>query len=505
MADVNRLRNGLRYNAYVPDTIGIPVDMLFNSFSFGLFFPFVVLLYFNMHGKAQVTLLMVASCIFYMAFVPEYILILFATILVDYYAGIRISETQGTTRRRYLIASIISTCGILFVFKYINFFADTVTQLAAFAGFTIRDLRLQIVLPIGLSFHTFQSLSYVIEVYRGQYKAEKSLLLYSTYVMFFPQLVAGPIERPQNLLQQFHADHDLDTARIAAGLRRMAWGFFKKLVIADRLALYVNDVYGSPAEHNGLQLTLATVFFAYQIYCDFSGYTDIALGTAKVMGFTLMENFDTPYYAASIGEFWRRWHISLSSWFRDYVYVPLGGSRSGMPTTCRNLMITFALSGLWHGASWTYICWGALNGFYVICGVVFGPFRQRCCELTGLSLHPRLRRAIGIINTLILTLGAWVFFRATDIQDAMYILTHFHSGWDFRVIGTEHFLMRQMPAAILGVLILEVVQLASKRYDLNITILSIPQPFRWLIYICAVLGVTLLGIFKQTEFIYFQF
>lgn len=479
--------------------------MLFNSFSFGIFFASVVLLYFNLPQKGRVLLLLVSSCLFYMVFVPAYILILLLTILVDYYAGIKLVETTGATRRFYLIGSIIATCAILFVFKYFNFFAQTVSSLGGWAGFPISDFTLRIVLPIGLSFHTFQSLSYVIEVYRGHQRAERDFLTYATYVMFFPQLVAGPIERPQNLLEQFRTYHGVDVARMADGFRRMAWGFFKKLVVADRLAIYVNDVYASPQEHNGLQLTLATVFFAYQIYCDFSGYTDIALGMAKVMGFKLMENFDTPYYSASIGEFWRRWHISLSTWFRDYVYFPLGGSRGGIPKTCRNLMITFALSGLWHGANWTYVCWGLLNGFYLIGGVLLAPLRQRCCELTGVSRRPWIRRGIGIAITILLTLFAWVFFRAKTLQDAIYIVTHFHLNWDFREIRTEHFLMRQMPAAILGIFVLELVQLASKKYPLPQLVLRLPQPLRWAFYIGVVLAVTLLGVFKETEFIYFQF
>src|SRR5215469_1680696 len=301
--------------------------MLFNSLEFAIFFPLIVGLYFCLPWRYRTPLLLIASCVFYMAFIPVYILILFVTITIDYVAGICIERSTGRGRKRWLIGSIISTCAVLFVFKYFDFFTANFVGLAGLLGWRLPRPILHIILPIGLSFHTFQSLSYVIEVYRGKQQAERNFIVYATYVMFFPQLVAGPIERPQNLLHQFSERHEFDHARITNGLKRMAWGFFKKLVIADRLALYVNDVYGDPRSYNGLQLTIATFFFAYQIYCDFSGYSDIAIGAARILGFNLMENFQTPFYSRSIAEFWRRWHISLSTWFRDYLYVPIAFSR----------------------------------------------------------------------------------------------------------------------------------------------------------------------------------
>src|SRR5436190_15038625 len=325
--------------------------MLFNSIEFALFFPLVCCLYFAAPLRLRVPLLLVSSCVFYMAFIPAYILILFLTIGIDYVAGIYIEKTQGRGRRAWLIGSIISTCAVLFVFKYYNFFMGSFVGFAQFFGWKPGNLAMNILLPIGLSFHTFQSLSYVVEVYRNRQKAEYNLVTYATYVMFFPQLVAGPIERPQNLLHQFREVHPFDYDRVTSGLKRMAWGFFKKLVVADRLALYVNDVYGAPQSHNGLQLMLATFFFAYQIYCDFSGYSDIAIGTARVLGFRLMENFNTPYYALTVSEFWRRWHISLSTWFKDYVYVPMGGSRVSRPRWMLNVLVKFGVGGLWHGAN----------------------------------------------------------------------------------------------------------------------------------------------------------
>jgi len=301
--------------------------MLFNSLTFAIFFPIVTGLYFLLPYRWRTWMLLLASCAFYMAFIPIYILILFVTILIDYAAGIYIEQSQGRKRKLWLIASIASTCLVLFVFKYFDFASQNLSALARFLDWNYPVKVLNIILPIGLSFHTFQSLSYVIEVYRGHQKAERRFGIYALYVMFYPQLVAGPIERPQNLLHQFDEDHHFDYDRTASGLRLMAWGLFKKIVIADRLAIYVNAVYATPREFSALQLLAATFFFAYQIYCDFSGYSDIAIGSARIMGFKLMTNFDRPYSAKSIGEFWRRWHISLSTWFKDYVYVSMGGSR----------------------------------------------------------------------------------------------------------------------------------------------------------------------------------
>ena len=296
---------------------------------------------------------MAASCVFYIAFIPAYIFILLITILIDYTAGIYLERTAGRRRRMWLILSIVSTCIVLFVFKYFNFFTQTFTGLAQLAGWRVPAWPLNIILPIGLLFHTFQSLSYVVEVYQGRQKAEKDFIVYATYVMFFPQLVAGPIERPQNLLHQFREEHSFDEDRIVSGLRRMAWGFFKKLVVADRLALYVNDVFHNPQQCNGLKLSIAMLFFTCQIYCDFSGYTDIALGAARLMGFRLMENFRSPFHSRSVAEFWRRWHISLSTWFRDYLYFPMGGNRVPLRRWYLNILVTFGISGLWHGANWT--------------------------------------------------------------------------------------------------------------------------------------------------------
>ena len=411
-----------------PDTLAR--SMLFNSWQFLIFFPTVTALYFIFPHRHRWWLLLLASCIFYMAFIPIYILILAVTILIDYTAGLWLAAPGLSPRRRKAIlsVSIVSTCLVLFVFKYYNFFNANLAGVARFLHWNYPIAALQLVLPIGLSFHTFQSLSYVIEVYRGNQKVERRLGIYALYVMFYPQLVAGPIERPQNLLHQFDEQHVFEYQRVTDGLKLMLWGMFKKVVIADRLAIAVSQVYGNPHEYAGLALILATLFFAFQIYCDFSGYSDIAIGAAQVMGFKLMNNFNRPYSAESIAEFWKRWHISLSTWFRDYLYIPLGGNRVKLWRWQYNLFITFLVSGLWHGANWTYIVWGALNGAYFIISIWTQDLRRSFHRNTGLDRHPVLSKYLRVGLTFCLVCIAWVFFRAKSISDAWYICTHFFTG-----------------------------------------------------------------------------
>ena len=333
--------------------------MLFNSIQFLIFFPLVTLIYFLLPHKYRWIHLLLSSCIFYIAFIPVYILILIFTIIIDYIAGIMIETRQDKKRKSFLIMSIVANVGVLAVFKYYNFFLNNVNDLLLSFHITTHSFPLLgIILPIGLSFHTFQAMSYTIEVYRGNQKAERHFGIYSLYVMFYPQLVAGPIERPQNLLHQFREKHPFNSQNLLDGLRLMLWGFFKKVVIADRVSQYVTTVYGAPEHYHYLNLVIATLFFFVQIYCDFSGYSDIAIGAARVMGFKLMTNFNRPYFSRNIQEFWRRWHISLSTWFKDYVYISLGGNRKGIKRMYFNLAVVFLLSGFWHGANWTYIIWG---------------------------------------------------------------------------------------------------------------------------------------------------
>jgi D-alanyl-lipoteichoic acid acyltransferase DltB (MBOAT superfamily) len=389
--------------------------MLFNSLQFCAFFVIVTSLYFLLPWQQRWKMLLVASCVFYMAFVPAYIVVLFTTILIDYWMGIKIAASEGKTRRAYLFISIIATCLVLFVFKYFNFVAITVRQLQGLLGGAASFPLVNLILPIGLSFHTFQSLSYVIEVYRGKQQPERNLGIYSLYVMFYPQLVAGPIERPQNLLHQFREDHGFDLENFSQGLRLVAWGFFQKMVIADRAAEYVNGVYRHWSSFSGLTLIIASLLFSVQVYADFSGYSTIAIGCARIMGFRLMRNFNHPYFSCSFSEFWKRWHISLSTWFRDYVYIPLGGNRVGLSRHYLNLLITFTISGLWHGANWTFVVWGAYNGILLILESTLAPLTSRL----GNSL---LVTAVRRMVTLCLICIGWVFFRAPHLSDAFAIL-----------------------------------------------------------------------------------
>ena len=403
--------------------------MLFNSAAFLLFFPVVTTAYFLLPHRFRWMLLLAASCYFYMAFIPKYILILAVTITVDYFAGLGLEKFEGQKKRWVLLASILTNIGMLAFFKYFNFANENLSALANFIGWNYPIHNLSIILPIGLSFHTFQSLSYTIEVYRGHQKAERHFGYLALYVMYYPQLVAGPIERPQNILHQLHTEQHFDYPRVTDGLKRMAWGMFKKVVIADRMVRFVTPVYADPTSFDGPALVLATLAFSIQIYCDFSGYSDIALGSAQVMGVKLMKNFDHPYFARSIAEFWRRWHISLSTWFRDYLYIPLGGSRVSKPRWAFNLFLTFLVSGLWHGANWTYIIWGALHGSYFILSTLTEPLWERLSALTRLDKLPRLKAALAMLTTFALVTFAWIFFRAASLRDALYITRHLVSGW----------------------------------------------------------------------------
>lgn len=365
-----------------------------------------------------------------MAFIPQYILILFVTITVDYFAGIGLESTEGNKKKWVLLASILANVGMLGFFKYFNFANGNIAALANFIGWNYPIENLEIILPIGLSFHTFQSLSYTIEVYRGNQKAERHYGYLALYVLYYPQLVAGPIERPQNILHQLHEEHRFEYQRVTDGLKWMAWGMFKKVVIADRMALFVNPIYDSPSVHDGPALVFATLAFAIQIYCDFSGYSDIAFGSAQVMGIKLMKNFQHPYFAKSISDFWRRWHISLSTWFRDYVYIPLGGNRAGTRRMAINLFITFLISGLWHGANWTFVIWGALHGAYIILNNGVEPYWIRLRNSGFARRFTSALDGISLLTTFGLVTFAWIFFRAATLPDALYITSHLFSGWD---------------------------------------------------------------------------
>lgn len=459
--------------------------MLFNSVQFIFFFITVTTLFYLLPHKFRWMLLLLSSCYFYMAFVPIYILILGFTIVIDYFAGIYIENSSGHRRKVFLIVSLIANISVLCVFKYYNFINENIGSVFPY---------LAILLPIGLSFHTFQAMSYTIEVYRGNQKAERNFGIYALFVMFYPQLVAGPIERPQNLLHQFHEKHEFSLERVSSGLKQMLIGFLKKLVIADRIGIYVDTIYNNSATQSGQSLACATVFFAFQIYCDFSAYSDIAIGAARVMGFDLMKNFNRPYLATSVSQFWRRWHISLSTWFKDYVYIPLGGSKvKSKVLVYRNLLIVFLISGLWHGANWTYVVWGALNGVLLIIESMIPKSSKR---------DNLIKTALKTIFTFSLICITWVFFRASNITDAVSILGKIirFEGPFYPGNPKDHFYYACV--AIMALMFFEfITEYKPHLYKL------LPNTLvaRYCYYTLVAMIIMLFGVFSEGQFIYFQF
>lgn len=476
--------------------------MLFNSIQFILFFIIVTGLYFVLPYKSRWSLLLVSSCYFYMAFVPVYILILGFTIIIDYFAGIWIENSSGPNRKILLTASLVSNIGVLAFFKYFNFINENLTYLLQSLGFSNPVPFLSILLPIGLSFHTFQAMSYTIEVFRGHQKAERHFGIYSLYVMFYPQLVAGPIERPQNLLHQFREEHDFEYTRIVEGLKLMLWGFFKKLVIADRLAIYVNAVYNNPTEHSGTTLILATIFFAFQVYCDFSGYSDIAIGAARVMGFKLMDNFKRPFFSLSISDFWRRWHISLSTWFRDYLYISMGGSRVSVSRRYFNLFFVFLICGLWHGADWNYVAWGAITGFYIVFAIITQNLRKRINKLIGIEKLPKLNYFFQVVITFLLFCFSLIFFRANNLSESFIIIQKIFTSGGPLFYDTISIL----GYSFMGILLLLLIEIKQEFYQGRFSFFNNKNwVVRYASYSFILVLIVLFGVFDGGQFIYFQF
>ena len=408
-----------------------------------------------------------------------------------------------------LIISIICNIGILSIFKYFNFFLENINFLISKLDFQYALPFLSIILPLGLSFHVFQSMSYTIEVYRKRQKAEKNLGIYALYVLFFPQLVAGPIERPYNLLHQFRQRHNFNEALIVSGLKLMLWGFFKKVVIADRLGIFVDSIYSNPTQSSGLLLALATYSFAFQIYCDFSGYSDIAIGAARVMGFKLMTNFEKPYLSKSISEFWTRWHISLSSWFRDYLYIPLGGNRVNKIFWVRNILFVFLISGFWHGADWKFVIWGGLHGFYLLLERLLNVFWKKYSFL--IQIPSTIKNSTAIFITFNLVSFSWIFFRANNIKDAWLICEKIIFSI---VTGNTNLVKANIGLSILDndliitflfVFILVTVEFIQKQRPVWELLKSKPIALRWLVYYIVLFIILFFGEFNRTKFIYFQF
>lgn len=458
-------------------------SMLFNSFEFFLFFPIVTLLYFLVPKKFRWIHLLAASCIFYGAFIPSYLLILALLIFIDYTAGILIGK--GNAPKIWLVTSIVANVSLLGIFKYHDFFVSNINR------FTGSDLIIfHWILPIGLSFHCFQSMSYTIEVYRKKQKAITHPGYYALYVMFYPQLVAGPIERPQHLFPQLFHPQNFSVENLLSGLRLMAWGFYKKLVVADRLGIYVDGFYAS-ASPTGLSSVLSTLFFSFQIYADFSGYSDIAIGAAKCMGIDLATNFNRPYLSKNIREFWQRWHISLSTWFRDYVYIPMGGNKVSAGRHAFNLVFTFFLSGLWHGAGWTFISWGLLHAFYLL----------------GYNFYERhVKQKLPGFLSILLCFGfvsfAWIFFRSGSMQQACGIIQsigHNYSGWQ-----VEHISFGNFSLAISFVFIL-IMMLIEFYFTPRMEELNDRKSVDFIFLVLTVVTILFFGIFRNNSFIYFQF
>lgn len=433
-----------------------------------------------------------------MYFVPVYILILGFTILVDYFAGIFIARSSGKKRKYWLVASIIANIGVLSFFKYYNFLNDAITSFLGMVNYHNPIPYHYILLPLGLSFHTFQAMSYTIEVYRGNQKVEKHFGIYALYVLFYPQLVAGPIERPQNMLHQFHEEKHFNYERVADGLKIMLWGFIKKLVVSDRLALYVNTIFGNPEQHSGISMLMATFFFIFQVYCDFSGYSDIAIGAAKIMGFNLMTNFVRPFCSKSIQEVWRRWHISLTSWFRDYLYFPLGGSKKGVFITIRNIIIVLAVSGLWHGANGTYIIWGLLNGVLLALEQALNPLLRKVHLMLGV-FKDFFRRA----GTLSVFMVVCVFFRSPSVKQAWYMLKNMvilKPGGLFKGEPPSNFYY-----ALFAVALLLSVEYVEELYPNFKIVRNKNIVIRYAGYTALATLLLMTGVFGGNQFIYFQF
>jgi alginate O-acetyltransferase complex protein AlgI len=479
--------------------------MLFNSLQFLYFFVVVTVLYYTLKHQYRWMLLLAASCYFYMAFIPIYICILGFTIVIDYFAGILIENTEGHKRKAFLVCSIIANVGVLAVFKYYNFLNGNLNFLLH--GFALSSPLpyLKILLPIGLSFHTFQAMSYTIEVYRRNYRAERHFGMYSLYVMFYPQLVAGPIERPQNLLPQLKANHVFDYNNITSGLRLIAWGLFKKVVIADRVGILVDHVYSRPHDFNGISLIIATFFFALEDYCDFSGYSDIAIGTARIMGIKLMQNFNYPIFSKSISDFWSRWHISLTAWFRQYVYKPMMKKNKSVTWHMFTVLFVLFLVGLWHGPNWTFIAWGILNALYLIIATATRkPWRVFLAAI-GLGKH----ETFSILGTFSLLCFSVIFFRADTISNAFYVaghiftfipdLFHFHH---LQYMGMKN---SELLFSFLLILFLVATEFMQIRYSLFNKFLKQPVYIRWAFYYIALFVIGIYGIFEHREFIYFQF
>lgn len=483
--------------------------MLFNSFEYFLFFPIVFIVYWfvlNKQLKLQNAFLLLASYFFYGWWDWRFLSLIIFSSIVDYTIGLQMFNSENQKKRKLLLfASLLVNLGFLGVFKYYNFFIDGFNSMLDAAGMQVNMMSLNIILPVGISFYTFQTLSYTIDIYRKKLEPTKDVLQFFTYVAFFPQLVAGPIERATNLLPQFKISRQFDYDKAVDGTKQILWGFFKKVVIADSCAPIVNDIFTNYQELSPIMLILGAILFAFQIYGDFSGYSDIAIGTSRLLGFNLMQNFAFPYFSRNMGEFWRRWHISLSTWFRDYLYIPLGGSRGTQLQSIRNIFIIFIVSGFWHGANWTFIVWGFLNALFIIPSFIAGSNRNYLEVVAKGNVFPTIKEFFQILFTFLLSCLAWIFFRAADVWEA--------ADYIKRIFSFESFSFNELELAgfseftwFLGplILLLLITEWFNRSRQYGLAFISKRIYFRWGFYILLIMFLIQYWGSEQ-DFIYFQF
>lgn len=495
--------------------------MFFNSLHFAIFLPIVVALYFLLPPRRRWIFLLAASYYFYMCWKIEYIVLIVISTLIDYFASIRMEACEDRSgRKKYLVLSLVSNLSLLFAFKYFNFFNESAREVFHRFNLAYDVPYLNVLLPAGISFYTFQTLSYTIDVYRGRQKPERHLGIFALFVSFFPQLVAGPIERSSNLLSQFYVVQRFEYRRTIEGLKLIVWGLFKKVVIADRVGVMVAAIYSNPREFSGVEFILAATLFSYQVYCDFSAYSDIAIGSAQIFGINLMTNFRRPFHAISLGELWQRWHISLTTWFRDYLYIPLGGSRNGKWRTYVNVFTIFFVSGLWHGAAWTYVIWGSVHGVFMAAEIWSAPLRARLFGAVRLSRESFVYRAMGWIYAMTVFNFALLIFRAHSVNDAFYMVGHLFDGvpafagrvfaGDFVVVKAMlrglGLSQKELLIALVAIVALEVAQLLQRRGSLRAQLSGRPPIVRWAVYYGLVVAIVFFGAFNMSQqFIYFQF
>lgn len=495
--------------------------MLFNSYGFIVFFPIVVIVYFLLPKRISYLWLLAASYYFYMGWNAKYALLLLASTIITYVCGVLIQWLNDrhpdkiSTKKWVVAGSFILNLAILFFFKYFNFTIESINAVLSHTSLPAVNTSLDVLLPVGISFYTFQALGYTVDVYRGEIEAERNFFRYALFVSFFPQLVAGPIERSKNLLTQLRNPKPFSYERMCDGVMLMIWGYFLKLVIADRISIFADNAYANVGVYDGKYLLIASMLFAIQIYCDFAGYSTIAIGAAEVMGFQLMDNFNCPYLSQSVAEFWRRWHISLSSWFKDYLYIPLGGNRKGKVRKYINIMIVFLVSGLWHGANWSYVIWGGLNGIYQVIGAVFTPFRNKIREKLHLKKNFFPLMIIYIVVTFVLVDFTWIFFRADTVQHAFAVIQSIFNMNNPALLanGALYDMGLSRPNFIvLGVSLLILLTADICKYrgiKIRSMILNSNIVVRWIVVITGILGILVFGIwgsgYSATNFIYFQF